>query len=138
MEKITRWIRHNQGTFVSLIVVAGLLVWTYGCQSTVGSLLEPGRMVTRDELEAEIAAETQRLEAELDALLRMAAVKHQKLDREDEIRRKLFEFAALTGQTGTVNPAGVLTLVGSILGFGVLVDNRIKDKVIKNRPLKGK
>ncbi|MBA7494515.1 hypothetical protein ES702_05091 [subsurface metagenome] len=135
MAEIYRWIRHNQGLFVALLISAALLVWTFGCESMVGSLTEPGRMVNRDELQAEISAETKRLEAELDALLQMATVKMQKLDREDEIKRKLFEFASITAQTGTVNPAGVLTLVGSFIGAGALVDNRIKDKVIKNRPL---
>ena len=138
MTAIYKWIRHNQGMFVAVLLVAGLLAWTYGCESEVGSLLEPGRMVDRDELEAEIATETKRLEAELDALLLMAAAKHQKLDRADEVKRKLFEFASLTAQTGTVNPIGVVTLAGSILGLGAVADNRIKDKVIKNRPLKGK
>ena len=135
MAEVYRWIRHNQGAFVALLISTGLMIWSLGCESKVGSLVEPGRMVNRQELQAELAAETKRLEADLDALLQMAKAKFQKLDREDQIRQKLFEFAALSTKAGTVNPLGVVTLVGSILGTGLAVDNRIKDKVIKNRPL---
>ena len=120
-----------------VLVSVGVLVWTYGCESEVVSLTEPGKLITRDELELEIEAETKRLEAELGLLLKSATVKMQKLERADAIKQKLFEFAALSVQTGTVNPIGVATLLGSIIGAGAVVDNRIKDKVIKNRPLKG-
>lgn len=135
LSKIVKWIRHNQGLFIALLISAGLLIWTFGCRSMVGSLIEPDKRVTRDELALELDSECARLEAELDLLIKRAAVKVAELDRQDEIKRKLFEFAAITAQAGTVNPAGVLALAGSILGFGAIVDNRIKDKVIKNRPL---
>lgn len=135
MSTIAKWIRHNQGMFVALIIVSVLLTWTFGCESSVTSLLSPDKRVTRDELVLEIEAETRSLEGQLDALQKRAALKMQQLDRADEIKKKLFEFASITAQTGTVNPAGVLTLVGSLVGAGALVDNRIKDKVIKNRPL---
>jgi len=133
---MARWIRHNQGLFVALIICGGLLVWTFGCESKVSSLIEPSKMVTREELNIEISREQQRLESELSVLTKQAELKQQQLDRQDAIKQKLFEFAAVTAEAGTVNPAGVLALLGSILGFGAIIDNRIKDKVIKNRPLK--
>lgn len=129
------WIRHNQGMFVAVIITTALLIWTYGCESQVASLTEPTRKVTRAELNIELNREVQRLEGELSTLQQQAAVKMTQLDRQDELKRKLFEFAALTAEAGTFNPAGLVTLVGSLLGAGLLVDNRIKDKVIKNRPL---
>ena len=58
------------------------------------------------------------------------------LARQDEIKAKLINFAAITVDAGTVNPAGVVGLLFSIVGVGAVIDNRIKDKVIKNRPLK--
>lgn len=133
---MARWIRHNQGMFVALLIIAGLLAWTFGCESKVSSLIEPSKMVTREELNIEISREQQRLESELSVLTKQAELKQQQLDRQDAIKQKLFEFAAVTAEAGTVNPAGVLALLGSILGFGAIIDNRIKDKVIKNRPLK--
>jgi len=132
---IGTWIRHNQGLFAALLLAAGVLVWTYGCESKVGSLVQPDKLVTREELLIEIDQESKRLENELALLQQKAELKLQQLDRQDELKRKLYDLAALTAETGQVNPAGVVTLIGSILGAGLLVDNRIKDKVIKNRPL---
>jgi len=135
MKAIGKWIRHNQGMFAALLISAGLLVWTFGCESKVESLIEPGRQVTRAELDIEVKQLERQLEADLDMLRERAAAKYQKLDRDDAIKQKLYEFAALSAETGGVNPLGVVTLVGSIIGAGAVVDNRIKDKVIANRPL---
>lgn len=136
MKQLTKWIRHNQGLFVALLVCGGLLVWTFGCQSKVTSLTQPGTMVTAAELSLELEAEASRLQAELDSLIKRAKLKQVELARQDAIKQKLFEFAAITAGSGSFNPAGLLALTGSILGFGAIVDNRLKDKVIKNRPLK--
>lgn len=136
MKKIGEWIRHNQGAAVSLVTIVAIAVWVYGCESKVTSLLEPSKMVNAAELNLELAVESQRLEAEIDFLLQRADLKQADLARQDEIKSKLMNFAAITADAGTVNPAGVVGLLFSILGVGAVVDNRLKDKVIKNRPLK--
>ncbi len=128
------WIRHNQGLFVGVLAALALLIWTFGCQSTTTSLLSNVK-ITRAELTVELNSEVARLGAELDTLQEQGAMKKAQLDRQDELKRKLYEFAAITATSGTFNPMGIITLVGSILGVGVVVDNRIKDKVIANRPL---
>lgn len=128
------WIRHNQGLFVGVLLAIALLLWTFGCQSTTTSLIS-GVKVTRAELTIELNSEAARLGAELDTLREQGAMKKAELDRYDELKRKLYDFAAITATSGTFNPMGIITLVGSILGIGVVVDNRIKDKVIANRPL---
>lgn len=130
------WISHNQGVCAGVVLSVILLVWTFGCQSTVRSPISD-KMVTRQQLTVEVGIKARQLESELDALTQRAEVSYQELDRQDEIKRKLFQFASLTAQTNTVNPMGVITLVGTLLGGGLLVDNRIKDKVIKNRPING-
>jgi len=134
MTAIAKWIRHNQGMFVALLICAAIFVWTFGCPSKVGSLIEPAKMVTAEELNLEIEQEQARLEGELDNLLKRAKLKKAELDRQDAIKEKLTEFAAITAQSGAVNPVGIMALLGDIIGMGLLVDNRIKDKVIKNRP----
>lgn len=136
MSLITQWIRHNQGLFVALIVCCILMVWTFGCPSKVTSLVDDNKMVTAEELNLELEAETARLEAELDMLIKRAKLKQADLARQDAIKQKLFDFAAITAETGGVNIPGLLALAGSIAGAGLLIDNRIKDKVIANRPLK--
>lgn len=136
MGKIAEWIRHNQGVASAVVVIVVLAVWVFGCESKVTSLVDPGKMVTVAELNLELAAESQRMEAELELLLQRAELKHVELARQDEIKAKLINFAAITVDAGTVNPAGVVGLLFSIVGVGAVIDNRIKDKVIKNRPLK--
>lgn len=135
MEKVARWVRHNQGLFVALIICAGLLVWGFGCDSKVTSLVSPSLKVTAKELNVELDQLVARLTGEIEALIKQAELKVQDLARQDEIKEKLFQFAALTAQSGTFNPVGLIALAGSLLGVGAVVDNRIKDKVIKNRPL---
>jgi len=136
MSVIAKWIRHNQGLFTALLICALLLTWSFGCASKVTSLLDPQRKVTAEELNLELEAEALRLQTELDLLIKQAKLKQADLARQDAIKARLFEFAAITAQSGGFNPAGLLALTGSILGFGAIVDNRLKDKVIKNRPLK--
>ena len=136
MKKIAEWIRHNQGLFVALLVCLGIAIWLGGCESKVTSLIEPAKMVTAAELEVEIEEESLRLQAELDSMIRRAELKQNELARQDAIKRKLLDFAAVTVDGGTINPAGVVSTLFSIIGIGAVIDNRIKDKVIKNRPLK--
>ena len=129
-------IRHNIGLFVGVVLAVGLMFWTYGCESRIQSPVT-GELVTSDELTVEINTEASRLEAELDTLQKRAALSFQELARKDEIKQKLFAFAALTATTNTFNPIGLITLAGSLIGVGAIVDNRIKDVVIANRPLNG-
>ena len=129
-----QWIRHNQGIVVGLIIAVSLMVWTYGCDSQVTSPIT-GKMVTRPQLKLEVNIAVKQFEMELDNLQEQAALQFASLDRQDELKNKLYDFAAITAQANTFNPTGLITLVGTLLGGGLLIDNRIKDKVIKNRPL---
>jgi hypothetical protein len=110
------------------------MVWTYGCESQVTSPIT-GKLVTYAELALDITAESKRIEGELDLLNKQAELRFAELERKEEIKRKLYEFAAIATQNNAFNPTGLITLVGSLLGVGAIVDNRIKDVVIKNRPL---
>lgn len=76
------------------------------------------------------------MEAELEFLIERARLKQTELTRKAEIRAKLVNFLAITVDAGIINPAGAVGLLFSIVGVGAVIDNRIKDKVIKNRPLK--
>lgn len=128
------WIRHNQGLFGGIIITLALLFWVYGCESQVRSLVKD-KLVTRSELTVELNSEARRLESELDNLKELAASRFEELNRKDIMKEKLFEFASIAAKNNSLNPVGIITLCGSLLGVGVLVDNRIKDKVIANRPL---
>lgn len=128
-----KWIRHNQGTFAAIIICITLLVWTYGCQSKVTSPISQ-KKVTRPELKLEASIEVTRLENEIANLQRRTELQFESLDRMDAIKKRLYDFASLTADNNAFNPSGVITLVGTLLGLGLGVDNRIKDKIIKNRP----
>lgn len=128
------WIRHNQGIVVGIIISVALVVWTFGCENKVMSPIS-GQKVSRAQLHIEVSAQSKALENQLDTLKEQALLQYTMLDKADMIRDKIFEFAALTTEQNTFNPTGLITLVGTLLGIGVGIDNRIKDKVIKNRPL---
>ncbi|KKN03557.1 hypothetical protein LCGC14_1106490 [marine sediment metagenome] len=134
---MVKWISHNQGMFVGLILVSILMLWTYGCLSKVKSPIS-NQMVTRAELTLEVDVQVKQIEAQLDSLHKQASLQYESLDRQDVIKRKLFEFASLTAANNVINPMGIITLAGTLLGFGIAIDNRIKDKVIKNRPVNNK
>jgi hypothetical protein len=134
---MVKFISHNQGTVVGIILTVILLVWTFGCESKVRSPISDN-MVTRPELNLEIDLTVKRLESELDMIQKQAALQFLTLDRQDVFKQKLFNFAALSVESNTFNPTGLITLAGTLLGLGFGVDNRIKDKVIKNRPINNK
>jgi len=128
------WISHNQGIVAALVIVAILMVWTFGCESQVTSPIT-GKMVTRPELKLEVDIQVKQIETQLDNIQKQAALQFLALDRQDEIKSKLYNFASITAANNSFNPTGVITLVGTLLGLGAGIDNRIKDKVIKNRSL---
>lgn len=134
MQKMWKWIRHNQGVFVALIISTGVMVWTLGCDSKVTSLLNTKKQVNRAELLIEIETETSRLLAELDQLASFGMLRQEELDKKDALVKELMNFAAINAASGGFNPSGLVTMAFSILGVGAVVDNRLKDKVIKNRP----
>jgi len=136
MKKLMQTFRHYQGTSVAIIIVIAVLFWTYGCESKVASIMAPNQKVTRAELTLEVQKEAERLENELDNLIALAELKEQDLDRQDAFKAKLVELGTVVAEGGTLNPVGVGVGLLGIIGIGATVDNRIKDKVIKNRPIK--
>lgn len=134
MKNIAKWVRHNQGVTFSILLIIIVTAWTFGCESRVASLLNPTKMVNSEELKVELDSEVARLQLEIERMLATADLRLAHLARLEAVKQKLFEFAAITADAKTVNPAGVVGLLFSILGIGAVIDNRIKDKVIKNRP----
>lgn len=133
MKKIMKWIDHNQGLALAIAICVGLLVWVYGCESTVGSIKDPAAQVTRAELEAEVQSSVANFESQLDLLEAQAEAKFQQLDRRDEIKQRLFGLAAESASTGIINPTKIIATLGFILLGGTAIDNRAKDKVIKTQ-----
>jgi len=135
MKQLRKIISHNQAETLAVVVCAVLVIWTYGCQSKVSSIIEPSLKVNREELKVEVDQEIRRLEGELDHIAAKAQAKVHDLDRQDAFKQKLFDFAAITVEGRTVNTSGFVSLLFSVFGIGAVIDNRMKDLVIKNRPL---
>jgi len=119
--EIWKKIRHNQSLFFSTLLVLTVLVWAYGCRSTVVSILTPPLKVSRAELQLEV-----------DAILERAKLRFAELDRQDKIKSTVFDFAINYAEHGAVNPIAVAITLGNILGLGAIIDNRRKDVLIKS------
>ncbi len=115
MTKLWAFIRHNQGMFIGAGIAITVLLWTYGCQSQVRSIVKPTVLVTRAELELEV-----------DNYLALAELRFADLDRQDRIKVTLFDTAIDFLQGGKVNPAAVALVLGNILGLGAVIDNARK------------
>ncbi len=129
-----KWISKNQGACIAIVINLCIIIWAFGCDSKVQSL-KSDKKVTRGELTIEYNTELHRLQNELQSLQETGQLSFAELDRLDDIKYRLFNAVSVATQTGGINPIGLVALVGSIAGIGLGVDNRIKDKVIKNRPL---
>lgn len=135
MSRIKKWISHNQGVALALVISAVMTIWMLGCESKVTSLVDDKKMVTAAELDDELSGLAARMEMELEQLVKRAHTKNEQLEKQTAIKQKIMDFALLSSEAGKLNPTGILGLVFSVFGIGAMADNRIKDKVIKNRPL---
>lgn len=122
MTKIWTIIRHNQGIFVGVAIATIVLIWAYGCQSQVTSIVNPTILVTRGELNIEV-----------DSFIAQAELKYANLDQQDELKSTVFNVAIDFMKGGTINPVAVALVIGNILGLGAVLDNRRKDVVIKTK-----
>lgn len=124
---IKNWLKHNYNLVACIIVCIFIGYYTYGCESTTKSVLYPATRVTRAELqlEAEVLLNSYELK------VKRVGIGIIDLDRQDELKQRLITYGMSAIEAGTINPMGLATLLGSILGAGLLVDNRRKDTVIK-------
>lgn len=111
---------HERYKLIGGALCIALIIWAYGCESKVRSLVHTGRKVNRAELKLE-----------LDSLIASAGVRIQDLDRQDQFKQALFDQAVLLAQGGTLNPVGLGLTVAGILGIGAATDDIRTRKRIK-------
>lgn len=109
--------RYQTICFIAIII---LLFFVLSCNSTTRSLQNPDLKVNRDELIAEF-----------DFLSAQMAIRIKDLDKQDAFKQMLTDQAALVSSGGSINPAGLITTVAALFGFGAVIDNVRKRKVIK-------
>ena len=110
MKQIFEWLNENHWYIIATIIICAFLVWLFGCQSQVKSMVYPDRMVTRSELKAEADYLTATLESRVESL-----------DDQDSIKILILEQAAMFASTGTFNPMGLLNTLISVaaISFGL-------------------
>ncbi len=142
MKKLWNAIEHNRYLVMALVLAALTAVLFTSCAPLTQSIVEPGKMVTSDELEREAIT----VQADYDQAIDSLEVAKADLAAKYAKRQKIIEIAGALGQSaveGTVNPAAglaaLLQLATLGAAAGAVVDNRRKDKVIaKSKSKSGK
>lgn len=122
MSTILKWLNDNHWYIVALAVIAGLFLWTYGCESKVKSLIDPSSMVNRGELQVEI-----------EYVAGIAKTRVADLDKQDEIKQALFDALVLVGQGGQINTLGIVNLAATIaaVSWGLKKNQQLKAATIE-------
>jgi len=152
VNKSTKWIDHNRGTFVAFLVMAAMAgsILFMGCESKAVGIV-PDVKVDRvglnqqlidagagfDKREANITAMVATLNAEKLAVKKKIDAAIVELDRQDQFKADIIQTIGKVGMSladGTFNP---MSLIPIAIGFGGLAygggkkyDNVRKDKVI--------
>lgn len=105
----------------ALIVLTLLLFWGYACKPQATSLINPEIKVTRPELQIE-----------LQSIIATAEFRLADLDKQQAFQDIIFKNATLIIETGTLNPAGIITLMAGLYGIARGTKD-LKDKVLKKK-----
>jgi len=112
MRKILAFLRHNSGIVIGISLGFFIVLYAYGCQSVVVSMIDPSKKVTR-----------QQLVSEVDYFLSQAEARFADLDRQDLVKNTIFNSVLDLAAGGDVNPLGILTVLGNVVGLGAVIDN---------------
>jgi len=120
-QKLKTFLNHERYQVLAVFGILILLLWFFGCQSLVSSLLDPEIKVTR-----------QQLQIEVDHMIAQADLRFKQLDSEDQFRKQLVDQFLLWSKAGTINPVGVLMSIVTLAGAGATVDNVRRRKAEKS------
>ena len=117
---LTTLFNHNRYQSISIIISISLLVIWLGCEPKAKSIRNPALLINRAQMKAE-----------LDSIIIQVQNSVDEMDRREKVLNYLFQQALIVAESGTVNPIGILTSLGAILGIGAGVDNVRNRKKIK-------
>lgn len=100
------WINKHRASLITACLIGVMLVYGYGCESTTPSILNNGERVTRAQLEME-----------LDRIAQLVEIKVKDLDRQDALKKIIFQNAVLLVQGNPTNPVGIITGIAALYGF---------------------
>lgn len=106
-DKILKWLNDNHWLIIAGIIIFSMMFWAYGCESKVKSLLDQNVMVNRGELQVEI-----------EYVAGIAKTRVADLDKQDEIKKALFDALVLVGSGGQINAMGAVNLAATIIAVG--------------------
>lgn len=118
------WIKKHSSIIITGLVIVGVLVYCYGCESKVRSLIDYTRYITRQELQLE-----------LDQLIGSAELRMMSLDKQDALRTIILQNAFILVQGLPLNPFGIITAIAAI--YGVTQGTSKVTKVVKKARNKG-
>lgn len=113
-------LNHERYQTITFICVALILIGIASCESTAPSIINPTVRINREQLQNEANVILAKIEsAELT------------IEKQDKLKELLFNQAIIASQGQPINPIGLITSLGTILGIGAITDNVRKRKVIK-------
>lgn len=124
MKKILNFCNHERTQVIAVFLCVVFSLWGLSCESKTQSLRDPTKLVTRDELNAEV-----------DYVLANIEVKYKNLDREDEFKDLVINRVLLWSETGKFSPIGLIPTLIGLFGLGAVTDNvrkRIEIKRLNN------
>lgn len=107
MTTILKFLNDNHWYIIAAAIISSMMFWSYGCESTTKSLLDPLSQVNRSELQVE-----------LEYISGIARTRVEDLDKKDEIKQALFDALVLVSQGGQINSMGVLNLAATVMAIG--------------------
>jgi len=99
------------GTLIAVTLIIATLTSNPSCEPTVRSPWKPYTIINRDQLDAEV-----------EQFLLQCEVAYKDLDRQQQFRQLVLDFARITTETGTFNPTSLIPLLAALLGIGTTVD----------------
>lgn len=113
MKKLLKMLfNHERYQSISVILTLIFVIFLASCDPQAKSLIDPGKKISRLELDGEIALLQARIDTEL-----------KSLEQQEAIRTLLLNLAATAARTGTFPfTEAILGAVG-MLGTGAVIDN---------------
>ena len=117
---IKNLFNHERYQAITFICVALILIVIASCDSTTQSIINPTMKINR-----------QQLQNEVNIILAQIETAELELEKQDKLKELLFNQAIIASQGAPINPIGLITSLGTILGIGAITDNVRKRKEIK-------
>lgn len=115
VKEVLNFTSHNTGITLAACLVFCIVIWIFGCDPKVQSLIDPTQRITRAELAIEV-----------DTFLAMAEIRYGQLEQKERLKQMVFKHALLFAEGGAVNPYGIMMSLQAIIGTGAIVDNMTK------------